>query len=87
VCSDGLTKELDGAEIERVLVAEASPQTAATRLVHEALLRGGRDNVTVVVVDVVAAAEPDEDDTVGATAPRQPEGDAGDAPGDGRERG
>ncbi|GAB3156963.1 protein phosphatase 2C domain-containing protein [Microbacterium neimengense] len=51
MCSDGLTKELDFTQIQAGLSAESSAQAAATRLVHEALLRGGRDNVTVVVVD------------------------------------
>ena len=53
VCSDGLTKELDSSRIEAILREEAAPQAAATRLVHEALLHGGKDNVTVVVVDAV----------------------------------
>ena len=76
VCSDGLTKELGPVQIERALREEAPPQAAATRLVHEALLHGGRDNVTVVVVDVVGALVASDDDTAGATAPRvQPEGE------------
>jgi PPM family protein phosphatase len=53
VCSDGLSRELDAEAITRVLVAEASPEAAASRLVHEALLRGGHDNVSVIVVDAV----------------------------------
>lgn len=55
VCSDGLSKELDAARLTQVLSEERSPQTAATRLVQEALLHGGRDNVTVVVVDALRA--------------------------------
>ncbi|ALV43177.1 hypothetical protein AU252_20100 [Pseudarthrobacter sulfonivorans] len=54
VCSDGLTNELADARILEVLLEESSPQDAATRLVHEALLHGGRDNVTVLVVDATA---------------------------------
>jgi serine/threonine protein phosphatase PrpC len=65
VCSDGLSGELDRAEIEDVLRAEAEPQQAATRLVHEAMLRGGRDNITAVVVDAVQ---------VRVREPRPPEG-------------
>lgn len=46
-----------------MLVEEASAQAAATRLVHQALLRGGRDNVTVVVVDASGVATDDDDPT------------------------
>jgi protein phosphatase len=53
VCSDGLNKELDAAQLTQVLAEERSAQAAATRLVHEALMHGGRDNITVVVVDAV----------------------------------
>jgi len=54
VCSDGLSTELDDAGILEILRAEREPQSAATRLVHEAVLRGGRDNITAVVVDAVS---------------------------------
>ncbi len=60
ICSDGLSKELTDADILRVLQAEPAAQAAATRLVHEALVRGGRDNVTVVVVDAHRIALDDE---------------------------
>lgn len=56
VCSDGISGELEPDQIARVLRSEPSAQDAATRLVHEALLRGGRDNATAVVVDAVAVA-------------------------------
>ncbi|QAY69951.1 PP2C family protein-serine/threonine phosphatase [Xylanimonas protaetiae] len=59
VCSDGLTGELDDARIARVLLDEADAQAAADRLVGEALAAGGRDNITVVVVDVATAGEGD----------------------------
>ncbi len=54
ICSDGLSGELHADEIHAVLLAESDPQAAATRLVHEAMLRGGRDNITAVVVDATA---------------------------------
>lgn len=52
VCSDGLTGEVDDGRIAELLGANPEPQAAADALVAEALLAGGRDNVTVVVVDV-----------------------------------
>lgn len=53
VCSDGLSGELRRDTIAAILLAEADPQVAATRLVHEAMVRGGRDNITAVVVDAL----------------------------------
>lgn len=61
VCSDGLSKELGLAELEAVLAAETSAQGAAARLVHEALIHGGRDNVTAVVVDAIRVDETGDD--------------------------
>ena len=58
LCSDGLSKELDDAEIGRIigfheerLVAGDDALTLAERLVGAAVAAGGRDNVTVVVVE------------------------------------
>ena len=54
-CSDGLTDELSDARIAEILGALPDPQDAADHLVAAALVAGGRDNVTVVVVDAPAA--------------------------------
>jgi protein phosphatase len=63
ICSDGLSREVTFELLQRVLLDEASPDAAATRLVHEALLHGGHDNVSVIVVDVVRVIDAmDEDD-------------------------
>ena len=51
VCSDGLTGELDDAHIAEILRSRHDPQDAADHLVAAALVAGGRDNVTVIVVD------------------------------------
>ncbi|MCW3492802.1 PP2C family protein-serine/threonine phosphatase [Microbacterium sp. SSM24] len=56
VCSDGLSSELDDDTIRAILLAESDPQSAATRLVHEAMLRGGRDNITALVVDATTVS-------------------------------
>jgi serine/threonine protein phosphatase PrpC len=56
VCSDGLSSELDHETIHAILVGERHPQSAATRLVHEAMVRGGRDNITALVVDATAVS-------------------------------
>jgi serine/threonine protein phosphatase PrpC len=53
LCSDGLTDMVDDAEIEAI-VREEPPTRAAWRLVDRALANGGRDNITVVLVRVLA---------------------------------
>lgn len=50
-CSDGLTLEVEEDEIAGVLRTVEDPQTAADTLVAMAVDAGGRDNVTVIVVD------------------------------------
>ena len=59
ICSDGLTNEVPDPDIAGILQSVAAPGAAARTLVEEALCPGrGRDNVTVVVVDVTAGAAP-----------------------------
>lgn len=53
LCSDGLTGHVDPMEILNACL-QHSPSIAATRLVEEANERGGRDNVTVVVISIRA---------------------------------
>ena len=52
ICSDGLTEEVASETIAHVLRDQPHPQLAADQLVNYALLAGGRDNITVLVVDV-----------------------------------
>jgi protein phosphatase len=59
VCSDGLSLELTDDEITAVLRAEPTAQAAADLLVRRAVLAGGRDNVTAVVVDHLTTAGTD----------------------------
>ncbi|MDP3950476.1 PP2C family serine/threonine-protein phosphatase [Microbacterium sp.] len=56
ICSDGLSSEVPDARIQEILTVESDPQTAAATLVGEAVSAGGRDNITVVVVDAVFVA-------------------------------
>ncbi|GAB4099140.1 PP2C family protein-serine/threonine phosphatase [Sinomonas halotolerans] len=67
VCSDGLTSEICDGEIQAILRGHGHPQDAAEALVDAAIRAGGRDNITVIVVDVH-----DEADELGLpeTAPR-----------------
>ncbi|MFW6094282.1 MAG: PP2C family protein-serine/threonine phosphatase [Pseudomonadota bacterium] len=50
LCSDGLNDELTDEQIATVLEAHAEPQAAVQALIDGALAKGGRDNVSVVVV-------------------------------------
>lgn len=52
ICSDGLTSELDDARIADILALHPDPARAAEALVYQALAHGGRDNVTVIVMNV-----------------------------------
>jgi serine/threonine protein phosphatase PrpC len=57
LCSDGLNDMVADQDIERVLRAnQANLQLAAEQLVQMANDNGGRDNVTVILVRVLAAA-------------------------------
>jgi protein phosphatase len=67
LCSDGLVDEIDDTQIAEIVRSTDDPQAAAERLVAAALEHGGRDNVTVVVVDVVEGAEPGDDLSAGRT--------------------
>jgi protein phosphatase len=53
LCSDGLTAEASDDEIRDLMLATPGAQPAADALVKRALENGGRDNVTVVVLDVL----------------------------------
>jgi protein phosphatase len=59
LCSDGLSNEVSMDLMGQVLAGEPDPTRAAQQLVDQANERGGSDNITVVVVDVLVG----EDDT------------------------
>ncbi|MDI2097487.1 PP2C family protein-serine/threonine phosphatase [Ruicaihuangia caeni] len=57
VCSDGLTKEVPFGRLESRLAERGAAADTARALVEEALEHGGRDNVTLILVDVAEVAE------------------------------
>lgn len=70
LCSDGLTGELTAAEITQSLAGRYGPERTCLDLLHRATDGGARDNVSVVVVDLLS------DDTAEVTAPRAGTGSA-----------
>jgi len=52
LASDGLNGELDDDELAAVLASSADPTSAAETLISAALVKGGRDNISTIVVDV-----------------------------------
>jgi len=68
VCSDGLTSELTDEHIHRILSTAGHPQDAVDALIQAALRSGGRDNITVIVVD---ARNVLNDAGAATTAPRR----------------
>ena len=57
LCSDGLVDEVGDESIARILQEHKEPQEAADALVKAANDNGGRDNITVVVADVLDGGE------------------------------
>jgi hypothetical protein len=61
LCSDGLVDEVPLDEITEMMREHSTPQHVAQRLVTAAKRHGGRDNITVIVVDVnINTAAPKE---------------------------
>ena len=74
VCSDGLTGEVSDGHIMQILSSVPDPQEACAALVQAALRSGGRDNVTVLVID--AAGGPDTHESAAITLPGRSQDDA-----------
>jgi serine/threonine protein phosphatase PrpC len=70
VCSDGLTSEVRDDDIAATLAAHHSAQPTAEALVRLALAAGGRDNVSVIVIDEPPSGTPQA--VPGSTNPRNP---------------
>ena len=66
VCSDGLTGEVSDDGIHHALSTLSNPQDAVDALIESALRSGGRDNITVVVVD--ARDVPEASESTGDTS-------------------
>lgn len=62
LCSDGVHGSLDRPRLLELLAGRAAPAHAAERVVESALARGASDNVTAVVVDVLAVPRKDRGD-------------------------
>jgi protein phosphatase len=58
LCSDGLVDEVDDESVGLICASHPDPQGCADALVAAALENGGRDNVTVIVVDVLDGDDP-----------------------------
>ncbi|MEB3330376.1 MAG: Stp1/IreP family PP2C-type Ser/Thr phosphatase [Candidatus Sericytochromatia bacterium] len=52
LCSDGLTGHVKDPELQSIVLSHSDPQLAAQHLVNTANLRGGEDNISVVVVNL-----------------------------------
>lgn len=61
LCSDGLTDMLDDGEIAAVLGGGGALDEIADRLVDAANDKGGRDNVSVILAQCVAAGDHDDE--------------------------
>lgn len=68
ICSDGLTKELSHDRLLQYVGAGLAAPDTVEALVDAALAEGGRDNVTVIIVDVIDAPGPDRPSEPAATA-------------------
>ncbi|MDK1328420.1 protein phosphatase 2C domain-containing protein [Arthrobacter sp. zg-Y1143] len=67
VCSDGLTGEVADGHILQILTSVSNPQDACAALVQAALRSGGRDNISVLVVDTEGG--PDGHESAAITLP------------------
>ncbi|WP_298038686.1 PP2C family protein-serine/threonine phosphatase [uncultured Microbacterium sp.] len=68
ICSDGLTKELTDYGIQHFLREYADPAQAVDAMLAAALENGGRDNVTIIVLQVERPARVGEEDEFSSTS-------------------
>jgi serine/threonine protein phosphatase PrpC len=70
LCSDGLSKMVSDDRIRDVLLEQDDPESALYTLIKEANERGGKDNVTVIIVKVLSRATKETLDALGRQAAR-----------------
>lgn len=58
ICSDGLNGEISDDQIGAILRDVADPQNAVDELIAAALVHGGRDNISAIVVDAAWEVRP-----------------------------
>ncbi|WP_295012430.1 PP2C family serine/threonine-protein phosphatase [uncultured Microbacterium sp.] len=68
ICSDGLTKELTDYGIQHFLGLHPTADAAADAMMSAALENGGRDNVTLIVIDIARRGPGDESEETSSTA-------------------
>lgn len=56
LCSDGLWELIEDHELQAILEATPDPQTACHKLVELAKARGGKDNISAIVVKMPGEA-------------------------------
>ena len=76
LCSDGLVDEVPDEEIRELVASAEDPQALSEQLVDLANRHGGRDNVTVVVVDVLDGSDPPDPTSELSLEPQWLAGDA-----------
>jgi protein phosphatase len=88
LCSDGLTRFVDEADIAEVIATESDPADRVVRLMAAALEAGAPDNVSIMLVDVVvrnecrdaeATSDDEGDSSIGTSADFDPRTDAGES--------
>ncbi len=62
ICTDGLHSEVDDEGIRAMLTMGGRPESAADALMRRAKRNGGRDNITIIVLDVVSGGADDVGD-------------------------
>jgi Serine/threonine protein phosphatase len=72
LASDGLTGMVDDRRIQQLLVSRAKPERIVDALIQEANVNGGNDNITAVVVRVLAAESAGGDPALTVRSPQSP---------------